>query len=134
MALPSQVKFGLHCEYGGRRIPKKDFVAGPDDQTLICVDVRSCREPSISTRRATQVGGVKSCVCGVFEGVGPAVRMLTSWRLGAGEVAEVCKEGGRREKQRARCVGGGGASSPNAAIVASGGRWSGPGVQRTWTV
>jgi len=47
---------------------------------------------------------VKSCVCGVSEGVEPAVRMLRSWRLGAGGVAEVRKEGERREKQRARCV------------------------------
>ena len=53
MALPSKANFGLHCEYAGRSTPKKDCVAGPDDQTLNCGDVLSGREPSISTRRAT---------------------------------------------------------------------------------
>ena len=53
VALPSKAKFVLHCEYEGRSTLKKDCVAGPEDQTLVCGDVRSCREPSISTMRAT---------------------------------------------------------------------------------
>ena len=63
-------------------------------------------------------------VSGVCEGVGPAVRMLRSWRLGPGGVDRACNGRRRREKKRVRCLRGGGASCLNRAIVASGARWA----------
>jgi len=104
MPLPSKANFGFHCEYERRRIPKKDCVAAPDDQTRICGDVRSSREPSISTRRATLVGGVKSGVCGLCEGVGPAAQVPRSWRLGAARLDQARNVGGRRKKRRLWCL------------------------------
>jgi len=57
-------------------------------------------EPKI----AKKVGGVKTGVCGVCEGVGPSVRMQRSWRLGAGGVDQACNVGRRREIRSVRCL------------------------------